>query len=340
MQLDNYSFAYSKYSGFNYVIFMSHSSNSQLRQYPCQILASVLCRNVAINHCANRFGVAKHRWAKSFRLRNNIHHCSRSNRLHFQRACRVGVAFDASNSDPDPDPDPNRARPRPKPWLRAAWQGAESRRKDAVCLCVWRPCKTRLHPNRPSLTNLPAISRCVITFECRPALPACLLAPPSSSTCESRRRRSCAAYKCLIYASKCLNRSQKVFAIASAAVVVVAALGVDSGWLCGLVDFPLPHNGGTLSSLKPPTRAAYPIGAFSASSMTLTLKTSTLSLSAAPPPTAPPNAPEALPRPLFALSYKSIHLLHYEEVCFMPSTCAYLLLAFAICLPKSLSSSL
>lgn len=215
-------------------------------------------------------------------------------------------------------------------------------REEAVCLCVWRPCKSRLHPNRPSLTNLPAISRCVITFECLPRLlrlPACFLAPPSSSTCESRRRRSCAAYKCLIYASKCLNRSQKVFAIASAAVVAVAALGVDSdaGWLCGLVDFPLPHNGGTLSSPKPPTRPAYPIGAFSASSMTLTLmlKTSTLSLSA-----APANAPEALPWPLFALSYKSIHLLHYEEVCFMPSTCAYLLLAFAICLPKSLSSSL
>lgn len=33
-------------------------------------------RNEAINQSANRFGVAKHRWAKTFRLRNNIHHCS------------------------------------------------------------------------------------------------------------------------------------------------------------------------------------------------------------------------------------------------------------------------
>lgn len=46
----------------------------------CQILVpdSVLCRNEAINHAANRFGVAKHRWAKTIRLRNNIHHCSRN----------------------------------------------------------------------------------------------------------------------------------------------------------------------------------------------------------------------------------------------------------------------
>lgn len=39
-------------------------------------------RNEAINQSANRFGVAKHRWAKTFRLRNNIHHCRRGPHSH------------------------------------------------------------------------------------------------------------------------------------------------------------------------------------------------------------------------------------------------------------------
>ncbi|KAM8705596.1 hypothetical protein ACLKA7_009973 [Drosophila subpalustris] len=61
----------------------------------------------------------------------------------------------------------------------------------------------------------------------------------------------------------------------------------------------IAHNGGTLSSVETTdTGKTYPIVAFSASPMTLTLTTSTLSLSAIPePPHPPPPPPPQPPEP-------------------------------------------
>lgn len=81
-------------------------------------------------------------------------------------------------------------------------------------------CESRRLSPSLDLSSLPAISRCVIAFKCLQSCPAPLCCS-TCELCESLRRRSRsrsrAAYKCLIYASKCLNRSQKDFAMANAA---------------------------------------------------------------------------------------------------------------------------
>lgn len=89
-----------------------------------------------------------------------------------------------------------------------------------------------------------------------PAPPCALLAPHVScelwvaATPRRSPSRSRAAYKCLIYASKCLNRSQKDFAMA-----VAAAWPVCCSCCCCCCSSPCGglhcgHYGGTLSSLE------------------------------------------------------------------------------------------
>lgn len=121
---------------------------------------------------------------------------SRSNRLHSAaRSCRVGDAFDA------PDHGGSRTHESEKPLRRGLTLLAAS----LVSIAIARP--------KQLACNLSLRNRIQV-----PAPPCALLAPHVS--CATPRRspsRSRAAYKCMIYASKCLNRSQKDFAMAVAA---------------------------------------------------------------------------------------------------------------------------
>lgn len=145
---------------------------------------------------------------------------SRSNRLHSAaRSCRVGDAFDA------PDHGGSRTHESEKPLRR----GLTLLDVSLVSIAIARP--------KQLACNLSLRNRIQV-----PAPPCALLAPHVS--CATPRRspsRSRAAYKCLIYASKCLNRSQKDFAMAVAAAW--PACCCCRGLHCG-------HYGGTLSSLE------------------------------------------------------------------------------------------